>query len=347
VIARFRPGKQVRSAVARAAAQAGLLLIVHALGSQALAQPASVSRPSAQIAASFDVAITSWMAQYRIPAASLAVMNNGRIVTTLGYGGMDANTRGHIASLSKAITAVCIGRLVDAGRLSFTATLGAVLQRAFQTLGEPRDPGFKSITIEQLLMHRAGLAREPVHGPPARDLADNFRRTLATPLAGQPGTTMSYSNIGYLTLGVVVESITAVDYETYCRDAALTPMKAAGSIDPSLRMRAPNGGWLVSAVDYAKFYQVFDRGPSGLGPISRAWLDARHETPTYGLGVEMNRSQGLMLYHGGRVALSERGGAYAIKFPTGWTTVVEFDGDLSREGYADLRRHLQTVVAGL
>src|SRR5262249_1920079 len=64
----------------------------------------------------------------------------------------------HIGSLSKAITAVCVARLIDAGRLSFTAPLGTAIPNAFRRYGEPADPRFKAITIEQLLMHRAGLA---------------------------------------------------------------------------------------------------------------------------------------------------------------------------------------------
>lgn len=37
------------------------------------------------------------------------------------------------------------------------------------------------------------------------------------------------------------------------------PMGVTGVIDPELKQRAPNGGRLVSAIDYAKFVQVFDQ----------------------------------------------------------------------------------------
>src|SRR4029079_19118351 len=134
-------------------------------------------------------------------------------------------------------------RLVDQGRLSFTTPLGGVLANTFRRFGQPVDPRFSAITIEQLLMHRDGLARGPAAGPPSQDMLGTFLKTLATPLAGAPGDTMSYSNIGYLTLGVVVESVTGVEYERFCYDASLAPMKASGSIDPMLRARAPNGGW--------------------------------------------------------------------------------------------------------
>jgi CubicO group peptidase (beta-lactamase class C family) len=332
---------------------AGLLLVLcpllGAIGTtahaQGVPQAMRVQEQPAQLNAGFDTALRGWMGEHQIPAASLAAMKDRRIVTTLGYGGMNAAAPARIASLSKAITAVCIARLVDQGRLSFTAPLGVVLANLFRRFGQPADPRFSTITIEQLLMHRAGLAREAAPGPPSQDMIGTFMKTLATPLAGAPGETMSYSNIGYLTLGVVAEAVTGVEYERFCHDASLAPMKASGSIDPMLRARAPNGGWRVSAVDYARFLQVFDPGSAGLGPVSRKWLDARNETPAYGLGVQMRRTaQGLILSHSGRVALSERGGAYAIKFDNDLTVVVTFAGDAGEGGTSDLRRRLQAAM---
>jgi hypothetical protein len=44
------------------------------------------------------------------------------------------------------------------GRLAFSDKLGTLLAKTFQRLGEPADPHFSSITIEQLLTHRGGLA---------------------------------------------------------------------------------------------------------------------------------------------------------------------------------------------
>ena len=342
-------GGRLRSVLRAGAWLAGLLLVAGALGTPARAQavPQAVRVPDrpAQLNAEFDSLLRGWMTDHQIAAASLAAMKDKRIVTTLGYGGMTAAGPARIASLSKAITAVCIARLVDQGRLSFTTQLGVVLANAFRRFGQPVDPRFNTITIEQLLMHRAGLAREAAPGPPSHDMAGTFVKTLATPLAGAPGETMSYSNIGYLTLGVVAETVTGVDYERYCHDASLAPMKASGSIDPMLRARAPNGGWRVSAVDYARFLQVFDPGPAGLGPTSRKWFEARNESPAYGLGVQMRRTaQGLILSHSGRVASSERGGAYFIKFDSDLTVVVTFAGDAGPVGTPDLRRRLEAAV---
>ena len=98
---------------------------------------------------------------------------------------------------------------------------------------------------------------------------------LATPLDSDPGGEMVYSNIGYITLGMVIQAVTGRDYESYCRDVALRPMNASGTIDPLLRPRASSGGWRVSAIDYARFIQVFEPGSPALGPLGRQWQEAR------------------------------------------------------------------------
>jgi CubicO group peptidase (beta-lactamase class C family) len=279
-----------------------------------------------------------WIRQYDVPAASAALMKPGLAIRKFRYG-MLATDPTRIASLSKAITAVCIGRLIDDGRLSFTTPVKSVLKEGFK----PTDPRFGSATIEQLLTHTAGLAREPRMRLKFGDLATAFKAVLATPLDGDPGGEYAYSNIGYLTLGVIVETITGHGYEQQCRRTALEPLGASGSIDPELRHRMPNGGWQVSAVDYLKFMQVWGADARVLGPTSRKWLDARtgERESVYALGIRMERtSTGIRYSHGGRVAHEDRGGSYAVKFGDGLTVVVLYEGEIGRQG----RRALPVLV---
>ena len=130
---------------------AGLLLVAGALDAPARAQGVPHGMPQgvrvqdhpAQLNAGFDSLLRNWMSEHQIAAASLAAMKDKRIVTTLGYGGMNAAAPARIASLSKAITAVCVARLVDQGRLSFTTPLGAVLANTFRRFGLPVDPALQ------------------------------------------------------------------------------------------------------------------------------------------------------------------------------------------------------------
>lgn len=324
----------------------GLVIAGSSLGTL-LDGPALARATSHPSTTASNASFREWMSQYQIPAASIAITHEGRLVSTFGFGGMNAATPARIASLSKAITAVSIGRLIDDGRLSFTTPLGTVLAPAFARLGQPVDPRFKTITVEQLLRHRAGLAREPRPGPRERTLRERFISTLATPLASDPGGEMVYSNIGYITLGVVIEAVAGTDYERYCRDVALRPMRASGTIDPKLRQRASSGGWLMSAADYARFIQVFEPGSPVIGPMARQWQESLSGTRAYGLGIRILRTpKGAVLTHSGRSVAPERGGSYVIKYPNGWTAVATFAGDPRNYG-ADLRRRLETAIASL
>jgi CubicO group peptidase (beta-lactamase class C family) len=199
----------------------------------------AVALDGAAIPDALDRTYREWMSQNRLTTGSLAVMKDGAVVKSFGYGGLAATQPAPIASLSKAITAVCIARLVDEGRLSFTAPLATVLAPTFRKLGEPVDRRFKAITVEQLLKHRSGMRRDaPPEGATPRTMSETFSKVVRTPLEWDADARMSYSNIGYLTLGMVVEAVTGEDYETRCRRTVLAPMKAFGAIAPELRWRA-------------------------------------------------------------------------------------------------------------
>src|SRR5262249_14354619 len=75
----------------------------------------------------------------------------------------------------------------------------------------------------------------------------------------------------------------------------------------------------------------------------KKWKDGRNGERAYGLGTYLNRTpRGRIYSHGGSVALPERGGAYTMKFDSGWTTVVTFDGD-PRGLTPDLHRRLEAA----
>jgi CubicO group peptidase (beta-lactamase class C family) len=283
--------------------------------------------------------LRAWMQQYHVPTSSLAVMKDGALTGSFGYGGWEPEQKYRLASLSKAITGVCIARLAQQGRLAFSDKLGTLLAKTFQRLGEPVDPHFNSITIEQLLTHRGGLALDvpPLIVVPTETMEDRLRTVLATKLAYDPGTSRGYSNIGYLTLGIVVEAVTGRKYEDVCREAALDPMGVTGMIDPALKQRAPNGGWLMSAIDYARFVQIFDDSNTVLPRRTHAWLEA--QAGWYGMGTFVRRvSDGVEFSHSGEVAGQLGGGSITVKRASGWTAVIIFGGStVDMEAYRALR----------
>jgi CubicO group peptidase (beta-lactamase class C family) len=68
-----------------------------------------------------------------------------------------------VASLSKAITGVCIVKLVEAHKLQFDADLGTVLAGRFKR-HPAKDQRAQTITIAQLLTHTSGITNDPSQG---------------------------------------------------------------------------------------------------------------------------------------------------------------------------------------
>jgi len=215
--------------------------------------------PSAAQLPSFDRLMTSLMATYNIPAGSIALTRNGKLVYSHGYGAAQSGSLFRIASLSKAITAVAILHLVEEGKLSLAQPAFALLPGLPAPAGSQPDKRLATITIRHLLNHSGGWDRSPTGANfdpmflspkisreldvPAPVSAENIIRWMrAQPLQFTPGTRYAYSNFGYAVLGRIIERITGMTYEDYVRAHVLAPMGITGMrIGRTLRAgRLPN-----------------------------------------------------------------------------------------------------------
>jgi len=128
-----------------------------------------------------------------------------------------------LASLSKAITGVCIANLIDRGRLSFdiTAVAGAGAHlRPHSALPPIRVCG----RYDQQCSSSRRFRRQGGLRPRWPTTCDQYRAPAAfdtqlkwlLPPAGsprRPGTRNTYSNAGYMVLGAVIEEASGQDYE--------------------------------------------------------------------------------------------------------------------------------------
>jgi CubicO group peptidase (beta-lactamase class C family) len=123
----------------------------------------------------------------------------------------------HIGSCTKAMTAALYARLVASGR----AAWGASLPELLPDLADAIDPGWAEVTIDEVLVHRAGVrANLPLRE--MREAAADVRplpaqrtaaagRALAPPPDG-PGR-FRYSNLGYMVAGAAIERIARAPWE--------------------------------------------------------------------------------------------------------------------------------------
>ncbi|WP_276484226.1 serine hydrolase [Paraflavitalea pollutisoli] len=198
-------------------------------------------------------------------SGTVLVAREGKILLSKGYGYKnqqarslnDTNTLFQIASITKQFTSTLILQLVEQGRLQ----LSDKLSRFF-----PDFPRGDSITIEHLLTHTSGIdhlttdvshLRLPYRGAAAPDSIRN--RFKEQPLDFLPGTKWSYSNAGYVLLGLIIEQRTGLTWFEAVRKNILVPLRMKHS---GLDFKR-----LVSADKATGYYADSSEAPTKIPPI--------------------------------------------------------------------------------
>lgn len=106
-----------------------------------------------------------------------------------------------IASLSKLLTAVAVLQLVDDGRVDLDQPVATVVPR-FAAGGKD------AVTVRQLLAHTSGLPAGLPPGETTGSRAERLDAAVTAELVAEPGATRRYSDVGYIVLGELVETVT-------------------------------------------------------------------------------------------------------------------------------------------
>lgn len=164
--------------------------------------------------------MTTALREQRVESASVAVIRNGRIVSTGAWGAARPNraatvvTPYNLASLTKPLTAEVILRLVSAGKLS----LDEPMDRYWSDSDLSRDPRRMKLTVRMALSHRTGLP--------------NWRDAKGLAFDHDPGTTTGYSGEGYQYAARYAEHRTGQSFETLAGRWLFAPahMRASGYV---------------------------------------------------------------------------------------------------------------------
>ncbi len=198
-----------------------------------------------------------------------------------GAAGLSPVTAVPYASLSKAITGVCVATLIESGKLAFETPVSQSLARTLSRTGRPVDPRVLQVTVSELLVHRGASVRAV--GDMARWLRghsggntafdEQLRWLFALSAPIRPGRAFRVLERQLPDAGAIIEEAAGQPYERYCREAVLTPVGARdATLDPQWRILSSYGGWRMPLAQYGRFYQVFAPGNRAIGPRSRAWM---------------------------------------------------------------------------
>ena len=196
--------------------------------------------------ASFDQIIPALMVKWGIPGGAVAVVKDGRLIYSRGYGYADLETATptasdalfRLASISKPITAAAALKLEEEGRLDLDTPAFSFRPDITEPPGATRDARIDGITVRQLLWHVGGWDRDasgdPMFNPvgiaqalgvPAPAGCEAVMRfMLGRPLDFAPGTKFVYSNFGYCVLGRVIEKVAGEPYSDYVKEKILAPL---------------------------------------------------------------------------------------------------------------------------
>lgn len=160
-------------------------------------------------------------------------------VTEVAFGGVAAPASGasaavpmrrdlllDLASVTKvAATTVLVMRLVDAGRIALEDQVHRLLP-AFTGGGKDE------VTLEQLLTHTAGLQPWWPLYLETGDREDALLRAQELPLASAPGTAWSYSDLGLMLVGTIVERVTGLGLRDAYRTLVAEPLGLTSAYGP-------------------------------------------------------------------------------------------------------------------
>lgn len=192
--------------------------------------PATVDMDAA-VLARLDSTLLAALADSAAPGAALAVGRHGRLVRLRGYGALDWADRTPVApdaiydlaSLTKVVgTTTAVMLLVDEGRLSLDDRV--VDHLPWWSRGDARKA---DVTLRQLLIHRAGLPafRRWFFELEGREA---YREAIADEaLESDPGTATVYSDIGVMTVALVIEAVTGEPLDAVLAARVFEPLGMA------------------------------------------------------------------------------------------------------------------------
>jgi CubicO group peptidase (beta-lactamase class C family) len=249
--------------------------------------PGSVGAESGSEFADIDRYVESQMDDSRIPGVAIAIVQGNEIVHARGFGdGISAQTPFAIGSLTKSFTALAVMQLMEAGQIE----LDAPVQRYIPWFQVADPIASSQITVRHLLNQTSGLSRMTGITPlleERKDSTEQYVRNLRTAKLNRPvGASYEYSNANFVTLGLLIETVSGKTYGDYVQTHIFEPLGMQDSYTshaegrqhgmaavhrfwfgvpveteaPQLPAQIPTGFLVASAEDMARYLTMYLNG---------------------------------------------------------------------------------------
>ncbi|MFP2911922.1 serine hydrolase domain-containing protein [Pyxidicoccus sp. 3LFB2] len=172
-----------------------------------------------------DAFVQAELERQKVPGIGIGIVKNGKVLLAKGYGFANVEhqvpvrpeTLFQAGSVGKQFTAMAVMLQVEAGKLALTDPLAKFFP------GAPAS--WSGITVRHLLNHTAGLPDLEGKLDYRKDYTDEelARLVYPLPLEFAPGSRWSYSNTGYMLLGLLVNRVAGTFYGDVLREKVFKP----------------------------------------------------------------------------------------------------------------------------
>ena len=169
-----------------------------------------------------------------------------------------------IASIGKMFTGIIFAQLEAEGKINYSDLVEKYLPNY------PNVDARKKVTIHHLLTHSSGIPDifnfkfienvSKKHSISIEIYFNHFKENPSStqffedlPLEFEPGSKFSYSNSGYLILGLIIEEVTGLSYQSYVQKTILDKINLKGT-----NIISSYGGGQTTLNDMYKFYRALD-----------------------------------------------------------------------------------------
>jgi len=277
--------------------------------------------------------VNEYLKKNKIPGCAVMVRHDGKVVLLRGYGVANVEhgvrvipqTVFQSGSIGKQFTAMAVMILIEEKKLGLDDLISKYLDVP---------DAWSAITVRHLLTHTSGLGDYPEKFSLQQDYTEDelLKMIMAQPIAFAPGEKWSYSNLGYVTLGVLIHKVSGefwgdflqqrvfaplgMKHTTVINEADIIPNRAAGYVlkntalenqqwvSPTVNNTA-DGSLYFTVEDLAKWDETLEtRKLISRASYEQMWTPVKLNSGTtapYGFGWRIAKSDSghVVLEHGG------------------------------------------------
>jgi CubicO group peptidase (beta-lactamase class C family) len=233
------------------------------------------SQNLAQQVKEFDAYVETSRKLYEVPGLAITVVKDGKVIFKKGYGVQELGTSNQVntqtlyacASTTKAMTATCMGMLVDEGKIKWDDAVSKYLSE-FQLF----DPYVtRELTIRDLFTHNSGVGNADFLWTNMTISSDEI---LSKMKMVEPSysfrSSFIYQNIFYLAAGKVIEKVSGTPWEVFIQKRVFEPLGMTRTFPLLSQVKDANQSHPHYVVD-GKITVIERTSADAIGPAGSVW----------------------------------------------------------------------------